>query len=329
MSRKSRIVKEAIRRFFYLGNKTIARHLIETYPELFLNKNGKVDIEVARMACRYYTGKLGIENLKVLKDKSLVRDTPTKLPQTWSKERPPYKLDIGLWLILSDIHIPFHENKPLEAAIQNGQAENVDGIFLNGDAWEAQALSFWPQTKRDFNKELEAFIDFLDVLQESFPDKPIVYKPGNHEYRLPSYFISHAPELVGTPVDAMERVLGFEERNIEFLDFYQLVYAGKLPILHGHEVKNIQSVVNPARGLFQKTLTFAACGHCHRTSSHSEVNLKGDDLTCHSFGCLCNLSPDWWPYCNKWNWGFGLVNVEKNGDFEVINRRILPSGQVV
>lgn len=32
---------------------------------------------------------------------------------------------------------------------------------------------------------------------------------------------------------------------------------------------------------------------------------------------------------SNWNWGFALVNVEKNGDFEVENRRILPSGKVV
>lgn len=329
MSRKSQIVKDSIRRFFHLGNKTIARHLVLNYPELFLNSKNKPDEEVARSAVRYHTGKMGKENKDRVTDKSLFRKTPTKLPITWCKERTPYKLDVGLWLVLSDIHIPFHETKPLEAALQAGQAESIDGIFLNGDAWESQALSFWPQAKRDFNKELEDFIDFLDVLNETFPNKPIIYKPGNHEYRLPSYFISHAPELVGSPVDAMERILGFEERGIEFLDFNQKVYAGKLPILHGHEVKNLQSVVNPARGLFQKTLTYSACSHAHRTSTHPEINLEGEDLTCHSFGCLCNLSPDWYPYGNKWNWGFGLINVEKNGDFEVVNRRILPSGQVV
>jgi len=327
-NRRASVVKDAIRRFFHLGNKTIARHLIATRPELFRNKKGKIDEEVARSAVRYYTGKLG-ERSRQYGDGELHRDTPTRMPKTWAKERTPYKLGVGLWLVLSDLHIPYHEVKPLEAAIQEGQAQNADGIFMNGDMWDEESLSYWEKGKRRFNDELEAFIDFLDWLQEAFPGKPIVYKPGNHEYRLPRYFISHAPELVETPVDAMERILGFEERGIEFLDFYQKVYAGKLPILHGHEVKGLQSTVNPARGLFLKILTYGACSHAHRPSTHPETDLEGNDLTCHSFGCLCNLSPDWWPYGNKWKWGFGLVNVEKNGDFEVINRRILPSGQVV
>jgi hypothetical protein len=34
-------------------------------------------------------------------------------------------------------------------------------------------------------------------------------------------------------------------------------------------------------------------------------------------------------YGSNWNWGFSLVNVEENGDFEVENKRILDSGKVV
>jgi len=32
---------------------------------------------------------------------------------------------------------------------------------------------------------------------------------------------------------------------------------------------------------------------------------------------------------NNWDWRFTFVNIEKDGDFEVINRRILPSGKIV
>jgi hypothetical protein len=42
----------------------------------------------------------------------------------------------------------------------------------------------------------------------------------------------------------------------------------------------------------------------------------------------CDLNPDYAPYGN-WNWGFALVDVEKNGNFTVENHRILPSGAVV
>jgi hypothetical protein len=177
--------------------------------------------------------------------------------------------------------------------------------------------------------EVEATIDFLDWIRHEFPDAKMVYKPGNHEYRLPRYYVSNAPELIESPVTAMETHLDFEGRGIEFLDYNQIVRGGKLPIIHGHEVKHIETVVNPARGLFLRSKSFAACSHCHRTSSHTERTIDNKIMTTWSFGCLCDLSPDYFPIGNNWNHGFGILNVEKNGDFEVQNLRVLPSGEVV
>ena len=75
----------------------------------------------------------------------------------------------------------------------------------------------------------------LDFIRQEFPKAKIVYKPGNHEYRLPRYYASKAPEFIGSPLAAMESLIDFESRGIEFLDYYQKVKAGKLSILHGHE----------------------------------------------------------------------------------------------
>jgi hypothetical protein len=323
--RQSNIVLDAVRRFPNLPSRTLARHLLAEHGELFEN-----DLEKIRTKIRYYRGSHGNQHRQnAQKHAELFTKTPVVLPPTWRKIRTPYQMPPGVWLILNDPHIPFHEPKPLEAAVQMGQAEKVDGVFLNGDMWDCAAVSYWPMAHRDMNRELEIFNDFLDWLRQEFPKQKIVYKPGNHEYRLPRYFIAKAPELAETPWAAMETVMGFEERGIEFLDYFQLVKFGKLPVFHGHEIPNLQRTVNPARGLFLRAKTFAACGHCHSTSEHSETNINDELLTTWSFGCLCDLHPDWMPYGNRWNWGAGLISVEKNGNFEVINRRILPNGKMV
>ena len=127
---------------------------------------------------------------------------------------------------------------------------------------------------------------------------------------------------------AIDEVLGLERRGIVALDSKQIVMAGKLPILHGDEYGGLSTAVNPARGLFLKTHTWSACAHYHKTSEHSERDVNGTVLTTWSFACLCDLSPDYRPY-SSWNHGVALVNVEKNGAFEVVNRRILSKGQVV
>ena len=322
-SNKAQIVKDAVRRFHHLPDRTISRYILEVYGELFDN-----DLEKIRRKVRLCTGKSGDANRASISDKSLYRTEGVQMPQTWRKTRTPYKLSAGSWLVLSDAHFPFHEPMPLEAAISYGQAQKVDGIFINGDWQDCAALSYWPSAKRDFNKEVGLVIDSLDWLRGKFPKQKIVYKPGNHEFRLPAYYVRLAPELIGSPLAAMETLIGFEGRGIEFLDYNQIVMAGQLPIIHGNEVRHIDRTVNPARGLFLKTKTFSACSHCHTTSQHTSKTLMGMILATWSFGCLCDLSPDWNPFGNDWNWGFGLIDIKDTGDFEVQNLRVLPNGQV-
>lgn len=321
---KSQIVRDTIRRFHHLPIRTIAQHILVTYGDMF---DG--DLEKIRSAVRYQMGRNGEQNRKNILEKSLFRTEEVKMPPTWRKNKSPYHLPHGTWLVLSDAHVPFHEALPLRSAIEAGKAESVTGIFLNGDWLDCAAVSYWPQQHRDFKREIELGIDSLDWLRSEFPDAIIVYKPGNHEYRLPRLFMAKAPELADTPIAAMENVMGFEERGIEFLDYHQMVMAGKLPIIHGHEVRAIDRSVNPARGLFLRTKTFSACSHCHTTSQHTSKNIHGDMLTTWSFGCLCDLQPDYNPFGNDWNWGFGIINIEKDENFEVINRRILNNGKVV
>uniref|UniRef100_A0A6M3JPU6 Putative calcineurin-like phosphoesterase n=1 Tax=viral metagenome TaxID=1070528 RepID=A0A6M3JPU6_9ZZZZ len=326
ITHKGIIVKEAIRRFNHLPSQTIARHVLATHGDLWEN-----NLEIIRTSVRKYRGSQGKRSRTKTADKSLylTGNEKIEMPATWRQKRTSYKLPPGTWLVMSDVHVPFHEKAPIEAAIQAGQAEKVDGVFLNGDIMDCAAVSYWPTVRRDFNAEVEATIDFLDFLRGEFPKQKIVYKPGNHEYRLPRYFLSKAPDLIGTPLAAMETVMGFERRGIDFLDYFQIVYAGKLPILHGHEVRMIARTVNPARGLFLRNKMFSLCGHCHTTSEHTSKTLEGTLMTCWSVGCLCDLNPDYNPYGNDWNWGFAVINVEKNGHFEVVNKRVLPNGKVV
>jgi hypothetical protein len=320
---KSEIVKDAIRRFNHLPKRTIARYILHNYGPLFDGNLDKI-----RSLVRYHTGAIGNNNRA--KVKQAIEHGGGVIPATWRHETPPYKLPPGLWAIFSDIHIPFHEPKPIESAVKYAQAENVTGILFNGDLQDCASISFWPSgQKRDFDKEVEIFIDFLDFIDKEFPKAVKVYKPGNHEYRLPRYYATKAPEMIGLPLQAVNDVLGLEYRGIEFLDYFQVVMAGKLPVLHGHEIPMLNRTVNPARGLFLRAKSWAACSHCHTVSEHTERNIQGKILTTWSFGCLCDLHPDYNPVGNNWSWGVALINVEKDGNFEVQNRRILPNGKVV
>ena len=316
------LVRRTIEKFKHLPNRTIARYILHHYGVMF---DG--DLEKIRSAIRYQVGQNGEDSKKRIGGKVIAKERCT-IPPTWRIQRQVHTLPAGLWFIMPDTHVPFHEPKPIEAAVKYAQEQGVAGILFNGDLQDCAAVSFWPSTsKRDFDKETETMLDFLDFIEKEFPNRPKVWKPGNHEYRLPRYYGAKAPELIGMPLMAFDVVLGLEYRNIEMLQYKQIVMAGKLPILHGDEYK-ISTAVNPARGLFLKAQSWAACAHFHRTSEHTERRIDGTLLTTWSMGCLCDLSPDYNPY-GAWNWGFMLVNVEKDGNFEVENRRILPNGKVV
>jgi len=319
MTQKSEIVRDALRRFPKLPKKTIARYILHEYGDAF---DG--NLEAIRSMIRYTTGTTGKQNRPYAEVKKEV----VKMPPTWRRQKTPYKLNPGLWLVLSDLHVPFHEQKPIEAAVKYGQEQGVTGVFINGDLQDCAAVSYWPSViNRKFDKEIELVIDFLDFLEQELPVET-VYKAGNHEYRLPRLFASKVPELIGLPLLAMDTVLGLESRGIELVDFYQIVMAGKLPIIHGHEIKTLSRAVNPARGLFLRAKSWSACSHCHSTSEHTARNIRGEYLTTWSFGCLCDLSPDYSSIGNDWNHGFALIDIEKNGAFIVRNLRVLPNGSV-
>lgn len=320
---KNEIIREAAERLNQFPTRSIARYLLDTHGGLWDN-----NLEKIRSAVRYVRGEMG-EHHKTNNKNIISSKKDLRLPQTWRQKRNDYKLPPGKWLILSDIHTPFHEILPIQAAIEYGASGKCTGIILNGDAQDCHTMSFWPSVRRkDFMAEVFAFIDVIDYIRSKLP-VPIVYKPGNHEYRLPRYYASHCPDLIGSPLAAMESIIDFEARGIEFLDYNQVIMAGKLPIFHGNEFRSISTAVNPARGLFLKAKSWAACAHFHNTSEHTGKNWKGEYLTCWSFGCLCDLNPEYCTFGNDWNWGFAIVTVDDKGNFELQNKRILPKGNVV
>ena len=329
MTPASRKTQETLRRFGqHVPLKTLARYLIQRQTELYLNKSGLPDVELARSLLRYWAGKQGEKNREKAKNKSNYR-SDYKMPPPMSAVRTPYKLPEELWLVLSDIHVPFHSIHSLEVAFDYAKVQGVSGILLNGDFQDCQAVSYFHVARRDFPMEVELTIDMLDFIRNEFPEIPILWKPGNHEDRLAIYYSSYAPQLSDLPTSNLETILGLEQRNIVFLDRKQKIMAGKLPILHGHELRGGSNSVSPARWLFLKAKGNAMCGHFHRPSTHREATINHKNIVTWTTGCLCTLEPDYNPEANNWSHGFALVHVEKGGGFDVENLEILQNGRVV
>lgn len=252
---------------------------------------------------------------------------PLDLPPSQESNYQPFKLPINHnnILLIGDIHVPYHNIPALTLALKYGLENEVNTILLNGDIIDFYAISRFEKDprKRNFGHEVLMTRQFLTTLRQLFPNAAIYYKCGNHDVRYDHYIMRNAPDLLGMNEFSFESLMKLDELNITFIPDKQIIRAGNLTILHGHELgQSVFSPVNIARGLFLRAKDNALCGHHHQASEHSEPNINGKLTTCWSVACLCELHPDYMPI-NKHHHGFAHVKVMDTGEFEVSNYRIV------
>lgn len=330
---KGDIIKKHLEKYPKMPNLRLAKFIY------YSPGNEKVykDVEDVRSLIRYYKGAKG-QTSKLLADKSFVQ--PKGSAFSW-KQLPegekqidwknPTQIEGGNCLILSDIHIPYHDNEAIHAALEFGYKKNVDTIYLNGDVLDFYQISRFTKDprKRSFGEELELGRQFFKSLREAFPNANIYFKEGNHEVRYELYMISKAPELLNIAEFDLANILKLDHFDIDHVGSSTWAKFGKLRIAHGHEGgKSFTNPVNAARGVFLKSYQSIIIGHHHQPAAHTENTWDGDPITCWSTGCLCDLYPTYMPK-NKWQLGFAYAELtDDDGGFIVENKRIL-KGKVI
>lgn len=292
------------------------------------------DVENIRNALRYVEGKSGkkskrnyIKNSSFYMKESRPKN-PYNLPESHQEKREPFILPKGCdnILLISDIHIPYHDIEAVTLALEYGQKEKVNTIFINGDLIDNHQVSKFESNpkKRSVKQEFDATKAFLVSLRLAFPDASIYWLKGNHCIRWEKFLLMKVREIWDDPYFTLEERLRLNEEKIVMIDDKTLVKAGKLSITHGHHVfKGVFSPVNPARGAFLRAKQSVIVGHLHRSSYHPEVDLDGKVIGCWSTGCLCELKPDYSPLVSNSQHGFAHILVEGNGDFTVKNYQII------
>lgn len=309
-----------------------------THPKLTLAKIAhKQDpalfpsVDATRRLIQTLTGVNGKKS-QALKDKSLFRPKgvagadpwEAMMPDTWAEPLEPFHIPAnGSLLVLSDIHVPFHDPDALKVAIRHGRNEKVGAVLLNGDTLDFYAVSDHEKDPRkvDWMGELEAGRQVLRMVRSAFPNVPVYFKEGNHEYRMERHLMKHAALLLGMPEFELPTLLRMGELGIEFIGNKRMIHAGELNIGHGDEWKG-GGGINPARWASLRAKENVLVGHFHRPSEHIERTVRGRTRGYWSTGCLCELTPKYLPY-NEWCHGFAVVHLNTDGTFEVENRKII------
>jgi predicted phosphodiesterase len=253
------------------------------------------------------------------------------LPEPFDQPYLPFQIeDRGWWLNLSDPHFPYHDKTTIELAVTTARRQKAVGVLLNGDVMDSHEISSFSKdpSKPRYREEVRITKEFFAYLRHRLPKARIVFKAGNHEERLDRYLMERAPALFGLDNVSLPAIVGTADYGIEFVGDKRVVRLGRLNVLHGHEYKpNVQTPVNPARGIFLRAKSVVMCGHWHQTSEHHEPTVAGKSQGAWSTGCACHLAPAYSPL-NRWNHGFAMIHLNDGGEFSVRNLRVY-DGRVV
>jgi predicted phosphodiesterase len=298
----------------------LARIMYADNPLIFASVDG------ARGALRRIEGKYGIDNKKCKITHPMEADrskNPYNLPESDESDWAAFEIKGKKILVVSDIHVPYHNIKAVTAVIDYAKEYKPDTLLINGDAVDFYALSRWEKDprKRSFGDEMASLGELVHILKDQICQN-VIYKIANHEERYDKFLYMKAHELLGIEETKLDTLLLNRCGPMQIVGGKRIIKAGKLNILHGHEfTQGISAPVNPARGLYLRAKSHCLQGHLHQTSEHTEPNLNGEIVTTWSVGCLCELHPAYAPI-NKWNHGFATVDVMPDGNFHVQNKRI-------
>lgn len=321
---KREIAKQFILKHPEMPTRAAAENLLKLEPLFFSS------FERARQTVKALRGVgLGKRNASFKK----IQDTPKpSVPESSEHEWIPFQLGAenrDKVALLSDIHVPYHNRMAVELAITEAVHRKANIVLLNGDTMDAHELSRFEKDPRErcFREELPLVKQLLEYIRHKLPKARIIWKDGNHDERLYLYLRRNAPAVLGLDCFEAPAVLGFDKYGVEYVTGKRPIICGKLNILHGHEYPaSSLGQVNPARGLFLRAGACTIEGHFHQTSEHSQPTLEGKNVSCWSTGCLAELHPPYMPL-NKWNHGFAMIEMGKDGNFKVRNHKII-NGEV-
>ena len=324
MSQKSpaRLAAEQLcRKFPETASRTLAKRIAAEQ---------KISIECARTIVRTIRGTKGEKQRKNTTDKTLFQPkrqagAKPQLPPSLAKKWEPFELGTGISVgILSDVHIPYHDEAALAAAVAYLKKRKPDVLLLNGDFADFYTISRYTKNpkKRNFKREVKLLREGLSWLRSQFASSRIVYKLGNHDERWDHWLWNHAPEISDLPQVRLPSILTAKKHGIEFVGDKRPVMAGKLAVFHGHELTSGPfTPAMPSRTAFLRTTASVMVGHHHRTSTYAQQNWKHEEIVCWSVGCLADLNPEYNPV-NSHNHGFAVIDVAADGQFSVHNLRL-------
>lgn len=230
------------------------------------------------------------------------------------------------WVILSDIHIPYHDKGALAVALEFLRHSQPTGLVLNGDVMDFHEVSTHPKTPGSvitFQDEINEGRQFLRAVRAMLPDAEIVYTMGNHEDRIERYLAARAPELASVEDLSFCSLMDLPQLGIRFVDKRQKVRVGGLEVFHGSIIR--KDAGNSARAHMQRRGGSVLMGHTHRLAAVCRTDRHGVSMAIEN-GHLSDPDPSW---CQDPDWQQGFTEVLVAGDLMAVRQHHIRDGRLL
>ncbi len=221
-------------------------------------------------------------------------------------------------LLISDVHVPYHDKKAFDLVIKVGKALKVDRVVVGGDFIDNYSVS---SHDKDPNRALKLDVEVKEAIKELKRIKEIgahtnVFLGGNHESRLERYLMQKAPELFN--IISTEKILQLKELGFEYVPYKKIHEIGKLAITHDLG-KAGRTAHLKALDDYQGNI---AIFHTHRLGYAVEGDVKGNKHLGVMLGWLGDFdSVDYKIRAmanREWAHGFGIAYLEPSGVIHVV-----------
>jgi len=250
-------------------------------------------------------------------------DAPDTVLGYYQKRTP---MDTQTHVVLADHQYGDHDQRAIACAVNVAEEAGPDCIWLDGDVLDCGRLSNFRdrQVHIRLKKELQFAFQHFEELRRRFPGARIIYKPGNHDFRIPLQLLTgNAYEFGDLEEMSLPRLLHLADYGIEYAEGRSLIGRGRISIKHGSRFG-----MHPAINELRDEGRSGSSGHAHKTQTYVSTFPGQRPTVWMNIGCLCNLSPSYakWDAKNlHHNHGLGVITI--NGAIQGFENVVIHRGK--
>lgn len=225
-------------------------------------------------------------------------------------------------VVLSDMQIPYHDKKAVDAVLEFVEDYQPDELFCVGDEADSPEPSRWNKGRAEeyagtLQKGLDKTSEIMVAFKEAIGDRPFHVMRSNHGDRIQHYISKYAPALASLRELEYSKLLGYRENEITYHDKIYTFAPGWI-MAHGDEGNLVRTAGGTAMALARKTGSSVICGHTHRLGiQHEHTGYNGkiqNRLYGIEVGHLMDLSKASYLNTGSANWqqGIAILYIDKS-----------------